>query len=460
MLIYRQEVEDGLSEVIKSNASLAYTTKLEKWEPTSYFEDKLNKFAVASNTEFKDLYPVKSILVTTNWNGNDDVFGKEQTWAAKNSPLNKPSNINHNEKQLIGHITDVWAMDLDGNVLEDSVIVSDLPDVYHLVTGSVIYTHWNDDKFSKQVTDLIDEIESGDKYVSMECVFSNFSYALISPDDEYNIVQRTDKSSFLTKHLRAYGGTGKYENYKVGRLLENIVFSGKGFVDNPANPESIILNKSNNFKFSSASTNDSVYINRRVIGENNMSEFNEKIDSLEKENKELKDQLAKADVQKYLDEIAELKKTLESKDGLLEDANASIKNLTEANEKTQNELKESNDKVSELNDTLDKIKHENVVANRVSKLVDNGIEKSVAEEKVKLFDKLNDEQFDSVASEIIESHKVKAEANAEPVEQTETPDDNTVLDTESESAEANLNEVPESNEDGGELQSAIAKLMK
>ena len=77
-----------------------------------------------------------------------------------------------------------------------------------------------------------------------------------------------------------------------------------------------------------------------------------------------------------------------------------------------------------------------------------------------MFDKLNDEQFDSVASEIIESHKVKAEANTEPVEQTETPDDNTVLDTESEKAEANLNEVPESNEDGGELQSAIAKLMK
>jgi hypothetical protein len=45
----------------------------------------------------------------------------------------------------------------------------------------------------------------------------------------------------LTKHLRAYGGTGEYENYKVGRSLRGISFSGKGLVNKPANPRSIIL---------------------------------------------------------------------------------------------------------------------------------------------------------------------------------------------------------------------------
>ena len=44
------------------------------------------------------------------------------------------------------------------------------------------------------------------------------------------IVARNDESAFLTKHLRAYGGTGEYEGYKIGRSLRDISFSGKGLV--------------------------------------------------------------------------------------------------------------------------------------------------------------------------------------------------------------------------------------
>src|SRR5690606_32975140 len=41
-------------------------------------------------------------------------------------------------------------------------------------------------------------------------------------------------------HLRAYGGNGVYEGYRLGRLLRNITFSGKGLVDVPANKRSHI----------------------------------------------------------------------------------------------------------------------------------------------------------------------------------------------------------------------------
>ena len=47
----------------------------------------------------------------------------------------------------------------------------------------------------------------------------------------------------MTKFLRAYGGEGEHENYKIGRVLRQITFSGKGFVDRPANPDSIIFNE-------------------------------------------------------------------------------------------------------------------------------------------------------------------------------------------------------------------------
>ena len=44
-----------------------------------------------------------------------------------------------------------------------------------------------------------------------------------------------------------------YEDHKVGRLLRNITFSGKGFVEKPANPDSIIFDSNHIFDFSNAS---------------------------------------------------------------------------------------------------------------------------------------------------------------------------------------------------------------
>ena len=76
----------------------------------------------------------------------------------------------------------------------------------------------------------------------MECIFNVFDYAVESPNGEYHVVARGENTAFLTQHLRAYGGGGVYQDHKVGRLLRNITFSGKGFVANPANPDSFILN--------------------------------------------------------------------------------------------------------------------------------------------------------------------------------------------------------------------------
>ena len=86
---------------------------------------------------------------------------------------------------------------------------------------------------------IIAEIEEGKWFVSMECLFPAFDYALQTSEGETKIIERNEASAFLTKHLRAYGGEGTYENYRIGRLLRNLAFSGKGLVSKPANPRSI-----------------------------------------------------------------------------------------------------------------------------------------------------------------------------------------------------------------------------
>jgi len=77
------------------------------------------------------------------------------------------------------------------------------------------------------------------------------------------VLARSEESSFLTKHLRAYGGTGEYEGYKLGRLLKGFYFSGKGLVEKPANPRSIIFSKDVNPFNANATVNFNNFITLR-----------------------------------------------------------------------------------------------------------------------------------------------------------------------------------------------------
>ena len=71
-----------------------------------------------------------------------------------------------------------------------------------------------------------------------------FDYGVTNKNTgEYKVLARDENTAYLTKHLKAYGGLGEHEDYKIGRVLRNITFSGKGFVDKPANPDSVIFYK-------------------------------------------------------------------------------------------------------------------------------------------------------------------------------------------------------------------------
>ena len=51
-----------------------------------------------------DMATMRSVLVSTGFNLNGDVFTPEELFAAKDSPVNKPINIEHNEKDIVGHM--------------------------------------------------------------------------------------------------------------------------------------------------------------------------------------------------------------------------------------------------------------------------------------------------------------------------------------------------------------------
>jgi hypothetical protein len=253
--IYKAEREAGLSDKIRSLSSIAYAHVLElgpEFEGLSK-----SKLEAMSDGLFKarafveghmNLKFLKTLLVSTGWNKNDDVFDRAEVWAARATPEDQPFNLEHDCSRIIGHITDNYVINEAGEKLAEDVAIDELPDKFHIVTGSVLYKHYDKKELKEEMQQIFAEIDEGKWYVSMEALFRGFDYATIDPDGQHHIIARNDDSAFLTKHLRAYGGDGVYEGWKLGRVMRNITFSGKGLVKKPANPESVILATAGAFK--------------------------------------------------------------------------------------------------------------------------------------------------------------------------------------------------------------------
>jgi len=430
MKIFAAEIEDGLEEILNTQASISYASQLEP-ASTPSLSKPVDIKALAGISD-KDLYYTQSILVTTSWNKNDDIFDREEVWAAKNTPIHKPTNLEHDESTIVGHITSNWPITNDGILIDESTPLENLPNKYHILTGSVIYNGYTEQELKERAQKLIAEIENGTKYVSMECFFKAFDYGLINKSTgEYKILNRNDETAFLTKHLRAYGGIGEYQDHKVGRVLREITFSGKGFVDKPANPESIIFTK-NSINFNknlstiesekekkSDFSNIGVFSIQANLKENEMS--------LEKEIAEIKEKIeamsdcttaiaeAKSVASDLESKNTELSETLKAKETELNEVKASLENTLlekeEAAKKMAEDMKKKDEEMQKMkaefdatNEILAAYKDKEVEMmkkekkmKRMAALIENGVDTELATSTVDKFENLDDSSFDGMA---------------------------------------------------------------
>ena len=405
MKIYKSEIEAGLEDQIKANASIAYSSPVSFYIPNTQEKESIKNLVVAQdkaiseNKDQYDLYYLSSILVSTGWNKNDDVFDLNETWGAKETPVDKQFNFMHDESDIIGHITGSVVLDPDGNEIDD---ISNI-DKFDIATSAVLYNSWTTPELRERMSKLIAEIEEGKWFVSMECLFNNFDYAVVSPEGESTVVSRDETSAFLTKHLRAYGGSGKYEGYTVGRLLRNIAFSGKGLVSNPANPRSVILNDVNPFE----ETQTLELSNSSINMENcNMSDvLKEQVEELKAElvtakeaAKALETEMTKQKDEEIQSKIEAFEAVVSEKDEAIAEAKAAV----EAAEAKVAELQEAiAKKDEELAEALAKIEaHEaevKAMARRAA-LVEAGAEEEEVESILEAFSEATDEMFEQVVA--------------------------------------------------------------
>jgi hypothetical protein len=185
-----------------------------------------------------DLALVVAILVSTGWNLNDDVFTPAEVWRARSSPLHKPMNDNHQAEKILGHIVQTRPLDKLGNEINTDENASP-PAEFDIEVAGVLYKQFPE--LSERIDEIIVKAKAGEMFVSMEAWFPDFGYGVIDPaTGNTKLIDRNEETAFLTKHLRIYGGSGDYKGFKIGRVLKDIIFGAQGFVDKPANPDSVI----------------------------------------------------------------------------------------------------------------------------------------------------------------------------------------------------------------------------
>jgi hypothetical protein len=410
MLVHPAEQLDGLGDMLKNN-SIAMTCEIVEQGDIKEISDELKKALASVNDRplQKDLYYLNSILVSAGWNKNDDVFDVADLWAARDTPVDKPFNYMHEETDIIGHMISSAAINEDGTLINSDI--SDLPERMDIVTSAVIYKTWADTAQADRINNLIQQIDQGELAVSMECVFRNFDYALISPDGSHEVIARTEDSAFLTKHLRAYGGSGTYEGYQVGRILRDLFFSGKGLVDKPANPRSKILSRDvNPFK---PDTNSFSTLAMEI----KMPEENSALASATADLGVAKAalEIATANVSSLTAEIDTHKATIDALQTKVSELEGSIATITEEKMTVSQELQKMVADVKALS--------------RKSALIGAGATEEKADELLTKFAEASDEMFEMVVALIVPAPvEVETEVEAE-VETTEEVDETEALDS-------------------------------
>jgi len=463
--VFSQEKQDGVADLVKSQASVAYCSpaNLHKGDLATTLDLIANKEVkdrvLAENKDQVDLHYIEAVLVSTGWNKNDDVFLSKATWEARGTPEDKQFNFMHDENDIIGHITGSYVLNKDGERVDASS--EETPEEFDIITQAVLYNSWIDPENKERMEQIIAEIDKNKWFVSMECLFAGFDYAVMSPEGKAQTVKRDESSAFLTKHLRAYGGTGEYDGHKLGRALTNISFSGKGLVSKPANPRSIILNSKSVATFNVSDNNSNL-----IIGDLQMSD----ITLLEKQLDDARSELALAKTENEAIKIqieeakdAEFASKVSSFEAAAIESQSTIAELEETIKSTQARVAELEDTLaqsqSELTEAIKNVaemKEKEKQEIRKASLVEVGLD--TEDESVQALFSLEDKAFEAVITMMDNEKKKYADHKNYPVKDKKKEDEDTEKTSKKKASEEA--EAEEATPDFDDVESTEATLIE
>lgn len=449
MQAYEQEILDGLEDVLKEQNSIAFLSPAIAVTVDDSKKDEYKSIlldAAYADIENKqiDLMYIEDILASIGWNSNDDVFDPIETFRAKDTPVDKQFNFMHQQDKIIGHITSSKVVDIEGKVIAPSTKEENLPQYFDVISNSVIYTKYRDKTKQEEMDTLVAEILDNKWYVSMECLFPTFDFAIITASGEQRIIKRNKDTAYLTKYLKAYGGTGYVNGNKIGRLLRNFTFSGKGLVTNPANKKSVILNSIANVQFNATETIEQMEKVEMTIDQKMYDDLKAELAASKAEVTSLKSKTDESVANSFKNKVEGLEAQIAS---LTEKNTASaneVENYKKLSAEKDAKIVDLEKSVAEVNETLastktelESTKADIAKTSRLAKLVKVGVEDKKAEEIVTKFATASEEMFDEVVGLHALAKTVVVETpEAGKLQKTEKEEDKTGVNADIEGAEA------------------------
>ena len=228
--IFSSVIKPVVSEDKDKYLALASMVELEKFLPEVDIEKNVDLLPVAFNA-----------FVANRVNKNGDVVDTETAVAMHDNFINKPINIEHNRKSIVGTILTAGFSSFGTDESLTKEQVKDSKEPFNVTLGGVIW------KIADQ--SLADKIESSsdptsEDYMgisaSWELGFSDYNLVVLE-GDEKNIENATEISDpvEVEKHmdkLKGFGGKGKFDdNSSVYRkVINDVVPLGIGLTENPA----------------------------------------------------------------------------------------------------------------------------------------------------------------------------------------------------------------------------------
>jgi len=205
--------------------------------------DKLRKFLPDINTEDNiDLLPVAfDACVVNRVNKNGDVIDGETAAKIAKNFVNKPINIEHNRKQVIGCILSASFSKFGSNESLAEADVKSMKTPFNITLGGVIWK-----VVDKDLADQIEESNdpTSDNYMSIiaswELGFNDYNVVVLDNGEKNiengTIVSDANQIEKIKDNLRGFGGNGRLgEDKSVYRqVFGKVVPLGVGFTLNPA----------------------------------------------------------------------------------------------------------------------------------------------------------------------------------------------------------------------------------
>ena len=224
--------------------------------------------------------------VVNAFNKNGDGIDSETAIQIKDYFINKPTNIEHERKKVVGHIVGSSFSDFQTNRLLSDEDVAELNSPFNIALASVVYRTVNP-QFANVLESALEDGFEKSISASWELGFNEYAIALGSNNlKDAEIITDPAMVGEFEKYLKTEGGTGEMDDgTQVNRLVLGEVYPlGIGFTTNPAAAvEGVHVVKPTEIKLSPSSAKEKKST-KNISQSNNSTVKTPKLITMEQEN--------------------------------------------------------------------------------------------------------------------------------------------------------------------------------